>query len=330
MSRTAQRIREEAAAAEDQLLQLATATAPTPAPAEPAANVEPSDDPTPAPPPPPAPQPSALEREYAELKHRHETLQGMFARQGADTQTLQQQLAQVQQQLQQLTAASPRPPEPTTTGRVTAKDREEYGDALIDLIRRVAQEATHVPLATHTARLDRLESAIKTAEGKAVAATATAEELAAEKFYNALTQLHPDWETVNESQEWLTWLAGHDAMSGVRRDELLQRAHKSLNVRQVAAIFTAFKTDTGKSGTASGGAKSGEPRIDPKSIVTPSAAATPSQNANSPGVTRGKTFTGKDLDKLYDDYTKGKIDAATFKQREAEIHLAAAEGRLLL
>lgn len=329
MSSRAARIRAEADEAEAQLLQLAQgATAPAAPPDEPtidppvvaaeatAVPVEPAPAPAPA-------QPSALEREYQQLEQRYNTLQGMFAKQNAQMQTLQQQVENL--------AARPTPPSAPApapvSGRITAKDREEYGDPLIDLIRRGAHDAVGVTLQTIAARLDRLEKGLNEAAATATSAVKTAAETASDRFYAKLEELHPDWETVNSSPQWLTWLTETDPMTGVRRDDLLQDAHRTLNLVRTAAFFTAFKRETGKSDTASGGAKSDAGRINPRELVAPASAASPQPQQNAARA-KGKVWTLAEINKVYDDFAKKQIDAPTFRGYEADILAATIEGRV--
>lgn len=326
MSRAA-RIREDAEKAEATLLQLAQAGTETPPPPPPA----PVDPPVVAAEntavevdPPAAPQPSALERDYRELEHKHNTLQGMFNRQGVEVATLRQQ---VEQLLARANAPAPAPAAPPVNGKITKQDREEYGDQLIDLIRRGAQDALGVTLQTVVARMDRLEKALNETTTVAKTAVKTAAETAEEKFYSKLAEIHPDWEAVNSSNEWLTWLEQPDSMSGVRRDNLLQDAHAALNVARVAAIFTAFKKETGKSDTASGGAKSDAGRIDPKTLVAPSSSASP-QPVPSAARPKGKIWTQAEMAQVYDDFAKGRIQAPEFREKEADIMAAVTEGRV--
>lgn len=339
MSRVAQRIREEAAAAEKQLLELASSNSEQPAEGTPiegqdedqpvqvhAQEDQPAQPPVQQPPvqQPVQPQVSALEREYAELKHKYDTLQGMFAKQGADTKALQQQLEELSKQLAQQRES---PASVPVEARVTKKDREEYGDELIDLIRRAALDAIGTHFAAIRARLDRLEKSLDDVGTKATTAAKTSEEIAAERFYSELTRAVPDWEAINSSQEWLTWLGERDLITGVRRDALLQDAHAHLDTKRVAAIFMAFKRDTGKLDTASGGAKSGGARIDPKTLVSPSSAASP-QPTGQPNQKKGKVWTEREIAQVYDDYAKGKITKAAFKQLESDIYTALADGRV--
>ena len=328
----AQRIREEAAQAEAALLSLAQGAAPATAADTPAGNDAPVDSAPateassePAPTVEAAPV-SAVEKDYRELEHKYNTLQGMFAKQGADVGALRQQVEALLQRAAQAPAQSSTQA-PLITGKFTAKDREEYGDQLLDLIRRGAQDAMSVATQALTARLDRLEKALNETAATATSAVKTAAEVAREKFYVRLAELHSDWEMINDSPEWLTWLSKADSMSGMRRDDLLQDAYRSLDVARTAAFFAEFKRETGKSGTAPGGAKSDAGRIDPRSLVAPATAASPSPNPN-PSRQRGRIWTMAEVNKLYDDYSKGKINRAEFLPLEADIHLAATENRV--
>jgi hypothetical protein len=330
MSSRAARIRAEADEAEAQLLRMAQGAPdasavevdqPAPAPAPDPGVVAAESTAVTIEPAAPSPQLTALEREYQQLEQRYNTLQGMFAKQNAQMQTLQQQVESVVSRPPPAPALSP------VSGKITAKDREEYGDPLIDLIRRGAQDALSLPLQTLVARLDRLEKGLNETATTATTAAKTATESAADRFYAKLAELHPDWETINVTPQWLTWLTETDPMAGVRRDDLLQDAHRNLNLARTAAFFTAFKRETGKSDTASGGAKSDAGRINPRELVSPASAASP-QPQQSAARAKGKVWTLAEINKVYDDFAKKQIDATTFRAYEADILTATIEGRV--
>jgi|JFJP01.1.fsa_nt_gi outer membrane murein-binding lipoprotein Lpp len=325
MSR-AERIREEASLAEATLLKLAQNSADLPAPPVQDAPVVANESTVVEVEPVAAPTPSALERDYKELEHKHNTLQGMFARQGAEVGVLRQQMDELARRV----SSAPAPaaaPVTTAVGKLTAKDREEYGEELIGVIRRAAHDTLSLPLQTIVARLDRLEKGLNETTATATSAVKTAAATAQDKFYATVSERHADWEKINATSEWLTWLAETDPMTGMRRDDLLQDAHRNLDAGRVIAIFSAFKRETGKSDTASGGAKSDAGRIDPKTLVAPSSSASP-QPVPSAARPKGKIWKQAEAAKVYDDFAKGKIDAPTFRELEADIMAAAIEGRV--
>lgn len=338
MSRTANRIRQEAAEADAQLAALAAQTA-TPtvvdAPAEAPANEIP---PAPAPAengatpidPPKSTETKATDMDaaYKELEQKFRSLQGMFNRQSSDFDTIKRQHDAALRTIEELKASVATPKaEPTKTqpASVSQKDIEEYGQELIDLIRRVATEVSSNQSQVLSMRLSNIEKSLNTVKTTAAQAAETAAVTAEDRFFAKLTEKVADWEVINTDPRFLDWLNEADVFSGVVRNKLLQQAYAAMDVERTAKFFLAYKAETGKSAPASDGAKSDSAKVNLNTLASPgnAAAANPNPNGN-----RGKRWTTAEVEKVYDDYTRGRISRADFEKKEAEIKTALAEGRI--
>lgn len=203
-----------------------------------------------------------------------------------------------------------------------AEDIEAFGDELVQMVMRTATAAVapmiNVQLARLSQRLDSIEQA-----GKATATTvaATAEQM----FYDQLATLVPDWKVINASQEWLTWLAEADKLSGKPRQELLNSAVESGEIARVAAIFDTFKA------TLPAPTPVPEPAPAPsnglESHVTP---PTGGNTPQPPAGTAKPTYTAAQFEQLGTEVRKAtmKGDRARAKELEAEMDAAISEGRV--
>jgi DNA repair exonuclease SbcCD ATPase subunit len=136
---------------------------------------------------------------------------------------LKNRLDSLESENQQLKA---KPPETL----VTPEDVEQYGDGLIDVARRIAQEE----LAKKQTEIDSLKSQLSQVQ------ETTANNLQRD-FFKSLTEMAPDWKQVNEDPSFLKWLDEVDEFTGVPRQELLSRAEKSRDAVRVAKFFTSFQ-----------------------------------------------------------------------------------------
>lgn len=291
-------------------------------PVQPATVVETHGNATPA-------DDEALRRQIAEFDQKYRSLQGMFARQSADNEQLKRQVDDLLRREKE-TPAPPAPTAPTSVKRVTDTDVKEYGDELIDLMRRAAQEALSAPLLLLERRVSDMETnfqkRIKDVDSRLNQTSDVVGRTAAERFQNDLTKLVPDWETVDAQKEFLTWLGQRDPLSGIVRQQLLDNAVQTMDVARTAKVFETFKQETGKSASGAPAPKSEPARIDPASLAAPTSSR---PAVSTPSATGGKKiYSLGEISKLYDDRTRGRISAAEWTRIEADINLAILEGRV--
>lgn len=161
----------------------------------------------------PPPQPDVWEQKYR-------ILQGKY---NAEVPRLSAQLREMQSEIESLKTAKPE-------ALISEKDKEEYGESMIDMMRRAAREE----LAAKDSEIQELKRKLNMVEDITVRKTT-------DDFWAELKRAVPDWEAVNVTEGWLDWLGEVDEFAGRVRQDLLDEAQKSRNASRVAKFFNAYK-----------------------------------------------------------------------------------------
>src|SRR5215831_1100191 len=197
---------------------------------------EPQADPPPAPPPTPQTE--------VDWQQKFQTLQGKY---NAEVPTLRNQVAQLSQQVEQLSARPASTPEPTPAPAttpppklITAEDIETYGDDLISLIRRVAVETDAGEKAKLQAEIAELRKQMtaNTEQVERVQGSVTDERRAT--YFVELAKACPTYDAVDNSDEFKAWLLEPDDFSGIVRNEILQQRYFAFDAAGTAKIFKTF------------------------------------------------------------------------------------------
>jgi len=210
------------------------AAAPPAAPATPAQPINPAQPPvaTPAPDSAPAPAPAV------DWKHRFDVVNGKYVK---ETARLRDQVNQLTAKLEQATQApAPAAPPPTVTPQATPAN--EITDEMVKSIATAEQ--------IDEDGIDYWRTVIKAQRALAATNTGTSEEVkelrqsieqqAEDRFYADLTQLVPDWQTVNAMDEFDAFLEEVDPLSGFSYGALLNEHVKSRDPVRVSNLFAAF------------------------------------------------------------------------------------------
>lgn len=203
-------------------------------PADPAADPapQPPADPAPVvntdatPPAPPAPAPTQGDDEKWEA--RYKTIAGKY---NAEVPRLHQQLKErdselkgLKDRIELLEAASTKEP------LVKPEEVQEFGEPLVDLIRRAAREE----IGAKDVEIQQLKSKLESFEVKTTANTEAT-------FYEDLARAVPDWMAINDDPEFHKWLAEHDELTGYQRQQILSQAEANRDATRVARFFSAYK-----------------------------------------------------------------------------------------
>lgn len=314
---------DEAERLQQSLVAAAAPAQPPEAPQEPDPIPIPEIDTTPTPEPAPAPQARDDEDTW---KQRYLSHQGRFdAAMAQATQAVRESRAEIDQLRAELAALKARPePAPTPEPSVTPQDVERFGEDLIDLQSRVATKAMADARKVWSAERDALVRRIGELESRVGQVTETVGKSAHDRFYEQLDRVVPDWKTVNADPAWLAWLGQVDPMTGATRQSLLDAGAQALNAERVAAVFGAFRASTGR-----------VPATEPPAPKPSAARALEGQV--SPGKPKSTTsaapeakrlWTGKEIEKFYDDVVHRRIKPDDAARIEADINQAVAEGRV--
>lgn len=264
---------------------------------------------------PPAPQPD----QKAENKYR--VLKGKY---DAEVPLLQRQLNEQQQLINKLISQTNTPAPADTPRQLTAEERfsslgvshkevEEYGSELLDMVARVAQ-------GTVTPELRKLMADTQEIKKSLGAAQQMVQQSAQDKVYASLNAWSSDWNTINESPEFLAWLDDTDVFSGSTRRASLVGAFNSHDAARVVGIFKAY---VGKTPVPT---PSSTPAVDRGTLVAPGRPRGGAMEA--PDGSSKRILSEQEIGDFYTRVRKRQVSAKEYEAKSAEIALAVAEGRV--
>lgn len=278
--------------------QPAAEPAPEPAP-QPQAEPAPVVNNEPAPPAEPTPAPTQGDEDKWEA--RYKTIAGKY---NAEVPRLHQQLKERDSELKSLKdridlleAASNKEP------LVKPEEVQEFGEPLVDLIRRAAREE----IGGKDAEIQQLKSKLERFE-----TTSTANNEA--NFYRDLATAVPDWMAINDDPDFHNWLREDDELTGYQRQQLLGQAEQNRDAVRVAKFFNAFKKV--QQGTAAAATNSLESQVAPTST-----RVDPPQQGK-------KIWTRAEIADFYARDRRGEYNESESAAIDQEIQNAIAERRV--
>lgn len=254
-------------------------------------------------------------------ERRFKTLAGKYE---AETPRLHQQIrdlqAQLQSQAEMLIELKSRPepaPEPVKP-LVTSDDEESFGADLVNLMRRVASEATN-SVADRMARLEAAASQINTLQQKVTEVSTSQAQTAEERFYAKITEAVPDWQEVDKDERWLAWLAEYDPVVGGPRQNALNAAGESLDAGRVAALFNQWKALTV--------VPQQQAAVQTQAELQRQVAPSKSKATTATPVTE-KIWSTDEYERAFDPRLRATMSVDEVTKLQAEADRAAAEGRV--
>jgi hypothetical protein len=299
-------------------------------PAQPAANEPPASQPpqrAAAPPPSAAAVADAtLDADLREALRRSEarfaTLQGKYNSEiGSMRDQLNQNTQLMTEMLARDRAAPPAPPAAPQTPEermkalgATDKEIEEYGD-LLPLVARLAENMVRPTIEKLNSELSRVTQTTTSVAQQARRGSVAALEA-------QLDAAVPTWRAINESEEFLDWLAITDIFSGVTRRVALADAYNKLDAARVVAIFQAYAREYPAQARAPGA-----PNVDPATLVAPEVRGGPPAAPEGAGGKR--IWSESEIKDFYAKVRKKQISAEQYAAMMQEIARASAEGRIV-
>jgi len=252
-------------------------------------------------------------------EQRYRTLQGIHNKQvGELKDRLEQLAAQHQHLLDRLNAPAPvAQPQPVA---VNPQDAETFGEDLVRMIQRTAEQTLGPVAQSVEQRLAQLEQSLQ-GTNKVVAKTAD------DTFFVSLREQVPDFDQINTSDPFLAWLAEEDDLTGNPRQAALTAAGNARDLNRVVKVFNAFKKATGATQQPS-------PPATPQSRLEAQVSPVSTGNGGAPVTTnaQGKPLlTTQQVERFYSDVRRGAYrgNDQLRMQTEAVINDALAEGRIL-
>lgn len=193
----------------------------------------PAQQDTPPPPPPPPAPPQGDEPWEARYRSLHGKYNAEIPRLNAALKERDAEMSALREEVEALKKAKDK------QSLVKPEEIQEFGEPLVDLIRRAAREE----VGSKDQEIAELKSQLKSIKS-------TSEQSTEATFYEKLASAIPDWMAINDDPEFHTWLAEHDELTGYQRQELLTQAEKRKDAGRVARFFDAFKKTKSKTQVA--------------------------------------------------------------------------------
>lgn len=237
-------------------------------------------------------------------EHRYKVLSGKYnaevPRLAAENRDLKGRLGNLEEMVKSLKEAPPAQRE----SLVKPEEVEEYGDGLVDLIRRAARDE----IASKDAEINELRVKLDTFQN-------TANKSVEINFYDDLANRVPDWVSINDDETFLKWLEEYDELTGQRRQDLLSQAEGERDARRVANFFLTWKRQNEtRQATAN---RKLEAQAVPKAAR---AAETPSNGK--------RNYSRQEIADFYAKARRGEISAKDMVAVETEIQKAMLENRI--
>ena len=267
--------------------------------------------------------------DYDKLLQMHRTLQGKYDAEGgrANEQVtgLMGRVHELEQMLANpapVTPATPaNPAAPTQASLLTAQEVEDYGQDMIDVVKRAAREEVGQELDTLRAENENL----KTQVGGVQQTTAVT---ARQTMLNYLDGELSGWRQINTEPVFVQWAEDIDTFSGQRRIDMLRAAFEQNNGPRVLAFFRGFTTENAAFQTQSQIEPARQPQVDLNSLVAPGRAS----DGDAPRAPEGNkpTYSQADIQQFYANVNRGvyKSDPAEKDRIERDIFAAQSDGRI--
>ena len=263
----------------------------------------------------------------ANWQQKYKTLQGMYNAevpqlkqmvqdQGAKINQFEQLIATINQQKQQPQA----PQQPASL--LSEKDVEEYGES-IDIMRKVTKEETGNLLGEVASLKQQIaqmtQNTVPQVQQLASQVGNTQEQL----FWSNLASRVPDWQQINEDQDFQTWLLETDPLTGQARQAYLEDAQSRYDVERVAAFFTTWSDLNGNRSAQ---------QVKPTNQAELQQQVAPKKSRSAGAAPTGSkpSYSTADIAAFYDDIRKGKFKGRDDERAkiERDIFAAQAEGRI--
>lgn len=212
-------------------------------PAQPSAQATPPADPSTVQPPAPSAAPlqpptDPRHSDPAYWKQRFSVTAGVLERERAERVTAenayQQRIAELQAQVAslQVGASAPQvdPKQLLTQEQIDALGEEE-ANAVVAAAAKAAEQAAQRVLDGH----------IKPLQERAAQDQAQADRGRKQTFTDRLSELVPDWSTIDAEEGWLNWLAAEDETTGMPRQQILNTHVGRYDAAKAAKMFQAYK-----------------------------------------------------------------------------------------
>ena len=265
-------------------------------------NVEPVHEPKPS---------TDFEQQYKVIKGKYE----------AEVPRMQHQLREQARQMQDLMARleraerQPEVPKAEEKTLVSEKDVEDFGGDLVDMVRRASREESQKLVATVMSEFERKVAAVLSQVGQVQERVVMSE---SEKFWNRVTDLVPDWSTVDQDQSWIDFL---DTAPEYTTESYRDLAAKAIQAGKAEAVAKLVGIWRGPQHAPQAAAPQVNAELQRQVVPSTVKSSAPVQPA-------GKVLTKSEYEALYDPRNAARYGQKKADEMLAEADRAVAEGRV--
>lgn len=266
-----------------------------------------------------------LNKKYQELEHKWKSREGALGQRDREINTLKVEVQNLRQTVSDIQKGSPKMSEEEKQKEIkkeikrliTDNDKEEYGEEMIDLMKRAAKEVYEE---TYSKKEVELSSKIKDVDSKVENIYNQKESERYNNFIKELNRDIPDLQEINKNPDFKEWVNQVDPRTGKKIKQLVEDAIIAFDKARVEFIIGEFK-------------KTQEPKKDTNSKkqelenhIQPSKSKTNTVNTKEKTARR---VTRAEIKQFYLDKQKGKYTAKQSEAMEKIIEDAVASGNVI-
>jgi hypothetical protein len=264
------------------------------------------------------------QQRFLSMQGRYNASQKTLGSMEEQMRQLGQELIRTQQVLASVQSNAPQMRNPDTNHEklITAEDRSNYGDELIDLTQRVARATVAPELDALRAKNEDLTRQVRSSSKR--------------ELFVELDRALPTWRDINKSTQFKTWLALPNVYTRQVRQAMLTDAVNGANAPLVLQFFNDFLRDAKIPAAQAQSAPLSDqpnpaPRVPALQLEALAAPGRPRPNAGDTQVPGEKPIiTRAQISQFYSDSRKGLYAGreTEYRAAEAELQRAQAEGRV--
>jgi hypothetical protein len=277
-------------------------------------------------------------------ENRFKTLKGRF---DAETRRSRETIEQFEERMRGMAQEMAKLQRPALPGEtempplITDKDKADYGEDLIDVIKRAALEAVMPQLKPLAQTVGQVQARVDTT-------TQETERQFLHRMHSSMNEAVPGWDQLNRDPNFIAWTKHNDVYSGLNRQELLQKAWYEGDSSRVAAFFRGYLAEEAATDPAAAearqralaghgghaappGAPPANGQQQPQPRVTLEQLAAPGRARAGATAPAGKpVWTAAGISQFYMDVANGKFRGRDAERvaTEADLMAAQREGRI--
>jgi len=260
------------------------------------------------------PQEAPPKQDDATWEARYKVLDGKYRaevpRMAAQNRELSERLADSVDKLRELSDRVAKFEAQNNRGTLVKKEEvDQYGEGMLDVVRRAAREELDPELKAKDAKIAELESRVQSVSNEHAKSKS-------DSFTDALSKEVPNWRVINDDAAFHAWLLDVNPETQMARQDALDVHAANKDAVKVGAIFKEYLRQTQ---TRAADANSGM-----QQMLTPSGGSAP----EIPG-DMVVLYTRDEIRKAYEDIRAGRITGDKATALEADIDLALREGRIV-